>query len=727
MKRFVIIQIALMIIFIRAYSGNFPSPDEGMWLPILIEKLNYEDMKRLGLKITAEDIFSVNHSSLKDAIVVFGGGCTGEIISQEGLLLTNHHCGYGQIQAHSSVEHDYLSNGFWAKTKADELPNPGLSVKFLVRMEDVSDIVLKDVNDGMSEVERNKIIIEAMAKIEADAKSTGNFVANVKAFFAGNKYYLLVYEEYKDVRLVGAPPSSIGKFGADTDNWMWPRHTGDFSLFRVYADAEGKPAEYSKNNVPLKPKKYLPISLNGIKEGDFAMIMGNPGTTDRYMTSWGVKSALDFKNPSIVKIRTIRLEIMKADMNANPAVRIQYASKYARIANYWKYFQGQSRGLQRLNVYEKKQEQEKEFADWILKSEENIRKYGNVLSDYEAAYKVTDKYEKVKQYANEAIFRGCDIMSLVGQFRGLYRAMTAQTVDNDNVKRISKMIKDGLENYFKDYNMPTDKKLLAAMLKLYREENSIEFQPDIYAYITKKFKDDYNKYVEYLFAKTMFVNRSVMEAFLDAPNKETLEKDPVFQLFDKFANMYMTWMDATKDAQAKLDRCKRLYIAGMQEMNANKKFYPDANFTLRLTYGQVKSYYPADAVFYNYYTTLDGIMAKEDPNNWEFVVPSKLKELWINKDYGRYGEVDETGNKILKTCFLSNLDITGGNSGSPVLDGNGNLIGLAFDGNWEAMSGDIAFENQVQRTISVDIRYVLFIIDKFAGAINLIDEMTIIQ
>lgn len=729
MKKEVFSLVVFILLTLRVISGSNPNPrpDEGMWLPLLIEKLNYSDMQRLGLKISAEDIYSVNHSSLKDAIVIFGGGCTGEIISPEGLLLTNHHCGYQQIQAHSTVEHDYLTNGFWAKSKDQELPNPGLTVKFLVRMEDVSDLVLKDVDEGMLESERNKIIMANISKIETEAKATGNFVVNVKSFFAGNKFYLLVYEEYADVRLVGAPPSSIGKFGADTDNWMWPRHTGDFSLFRVYMSPDGKPAPYSSQNIPLKPKKYLSISLKGYKEGDFAMIMGNPGSTDRYLTSYGVRNALQYKNPSIVKIRTIRLQIMREDMDANPAIRIQYASKYARVSNYWKYFQGQSRGLQRLNVFEKKAALEADFQNWVIKSEDNIRKYGNVISDFESAYKVLDKYEMARQYALEAIFRGSDIMTLAGQFKALHRLMTAEKVDNDKIKSMADNIKSGLANFFKDYNLPTDKKQFAAMLELYAKDIPAEFQPDIFAIIDKKFKGDYRKYSDNIFSKSIFPNQIALEKFLEAPAKEILEKDPLFQIFDKFYKLYQSWNEDTKDAQAKLERSRRLYMAGLQEMLKDKKFYPDANFTLRLTYGTVKSYFPADAVHYNYYTTLDGVMEKEDPANWEFVVPEKLKQLYNNKDYGKYASTDDKGNKIMITCFLTNTDITGGNSGSPVLDGQGNLIGLAFDGNWEALSGDIAFETELQRTISVDIRYVLFIIDKFAEAQNIIQELNIIE
>ncbi|MFC2114238.1 S46 family peptidase [Bacteroidota bacterium] len=727
MKKYLSVFLFSFTLFSISFASPIPMPDEGMWLPIFIERLNYEDMQKLGLKLTPEEIYSVNHSSLKDAIVIFGGGCTGEMISPEGLLLTNHHCGYGNIQSHSTTEHDYLKDGFWARTKEEELSNPGLSVKFLVRMEDVTEIVLANVNLGMSEVERSGLIKEACDKIEQEAKGETHLITNVKSFFGGNEYYLLVYEEYKDVRFVGAPPSSIGKFGADTDNWMWPRHTGDFSLFRVYTAPDGTPAPYSKDNVPLKPKHFLPISVKGLEKGDFAMILGNPGSTQRYLTSYGIKTALELKNPSVVKIRTEKLNIMREDMETSDAIRIQYASKYARTANYWKYFQGQSRGLKRLNVYDKKIAIENDFSKWIKTKDEYIRKYGNVLSDIQEAYSVLDKYEIPKQYFFEAIYRGADIISLSNYFSGLYREMSAEEVNQEKIDKIIKGLKGYLSGYFKDYNLSTDKKLFESMMKIYAADVPAEFHPSFFTEIIAKNKGDYHRYTTYVYDKSIFTSKEKLEAFLAGPSKKILDKDPVYQLTQAFLKEYGNLLENSKDAVSKLKTAERLFIAGLREMNTDKKFYPDANFTMRLTYGTVQDYYPSDAVHFNYYTTMDGIMQKEDPDNWEFVVPEKLKELYELKDFGRYGDVNAKGEKIMKVCFLTNHDITGGNSGSPVIDGEGNLIGLAFDGNWEAMSGDIAFEPELQRTINVDIRYVLFIIEKYAEAYNLIDEMTLVE
>jgi hypothetical protein len=723
MKKTLFLFFALTFVF-RSFAT--PTPDEGMWIPLLLNQ-NIEKMKELGLKLTAEDIYSINHSSLKDAIVIFGGGCTGEMISSQGLLLTNHHCGYGNIQSHSTEEHNYLEDGFWAKSMDQELPNPGLSVKFLVRIEDVTDIVLKDVHADMSEKERAEKIYAASAQIENDAKGDGQLEANVKSFFAGNEYFLFVYEVFTDVRLVGAPPSSIGKFGADTDNWMWPRHTGDFSIFRVYAGPDGKPAAYSEDNVPYKPKHHLPVSLKGVKKGDFAMIMGNPGSTERYLTSYGINTALELKNPTIVKIRTKKLDIMREDMDASEKVRIQYASKYARTANYWKYFQGQSRGLKRLDVYGKKLQIEKDFQAWLQKDQERIRKYGNVISDMSDAYAVLDKYEVPKQYFFEAIYRGAEIMGMANNYRGLYRYLSAEEVDQDRVKQVAEAIKASFDKYFKDYNLATDKKLFAAMLEMYFTELDAEFQPAYFIKMKDKFKGDFTKLTEYCFDKSIMSSREAMEEYLAEPKLKVLDKDPVYQLIVAFIDEYREYGMVASPAAVKKATADRLFIAGLREMNADKNYYPDANFTMRLTYGTVQDYYPADAVHYNYYTTMDGIMQKEDPDNWEFEVKPKLKELYELKDFGRYGEVDAKGEKIMKVCFLTNHDITGGNSGSPVIDAEGNLIGLAFDGNWEAMSGDIAFEPELQRTINVDIRYVLFVVEKFAEAYNLIDELDIVE
>jgi len=696
--------------------------DEGMWLPLFIERLNYVDMQKMGLQLTAEEIYSINNSSLKDAIAIFGRGCTSEIISDQGLLLTNHHCGYGRIQAHSSLEHDYLSDGFWAENLEDELPNPQLTTRFLVRIEDVTEKMLAEVNFDMTEEERAEIINGVAEEIEKDAKGDTHYECSVRGFFEGNEYYLFIYEVFKDVRLVGAPPSSIGKFGADTDNWMWPRHTGDFSLFRVYTDKDGNPAEYSEDNIPMKPKHHLPVSLAGVKKGDFSMILGYPGGTDRYMTSYGVKMILDIYSPAFVAIRDRKLNVMMEDMQSNPEIRIKYATKYARLANYWKYYIGQSKGLKKLKVYDKKQQLQKEFADWVNADQKRKDKYGEALNYIAQAYKKLSDFQVANIYQREAITRGSEILGLADRFISLKDSLNADA-NEENVNEVLEGIKGRLDNYFKDYNASTDQKLLAAVLDMYAKNVPENQQPEYFKKVASKYKGNFVLYAEDVFSKSNFVNRKNVDAILDNPSVKTIEKDPAFKMVEAFNDFYEPNIkDPMKEANILLDKGNRLFVAGLREMYPDKKFYPDANFTMRLTYGTVQDYYPEDAVHFNYFTTLRGVMEKEDPNNWEFVVPEKLKELYQNKDYGKYGEGD-----VMKLCFLTDHDITGGNSGSPVINGKGELIGLAFDGNWEAMSGDIAFEPALQRTINVDIRYVLFIIDKFAGAKRLIDEMTIVE
>jgi hypothetical protein len=715
-------KIALSILVCLLSFNMALKADEGMWIPMLVERLNYEDMQKLGLKLTAEEIYSINQSCLKDAIVIFGRGCTGEIISGEGLLITNHHCGYGQIQAHSSIEHDYLNDGFWAMSREEELPNPGLTVQFLIRIEEVSEAVNSQLTASMTEDERNAKITAVSDELIKKATDGTIYNASVRPFFGGNEFYLFVYETYKDVRLVGTPPNSIGKFGGDTDNWMWPRHTCDFSMFRVYSGPDGKPAEYSKDNIPLTPKHFLPISLDGYKENDFAMVMGYPGSTDRYLPSWGVELAINVNNPSVVKIRERKLSIMGSAMDAIDEVRIQYASKYARISNYWKYYIGQTKGLQRLDVYDKKVAMENDFKAWVSAGADRTEKYGEALSDIETAYKTISQYALANVYYREAALRGPEIISYASSFKPLADELAAEKPDQEKIKTIIAGLKSSAPLYFKDYFRPLDQETFCNMMKMFYDNVPAEQQPPYLAEMVSKTKSDYIKFSAAVYDKSMFINLELVNAFLDEPDLKTLQKDPAYKAFLAFNDKYTEIMKAQATANTLLAKGNRLYIAGIREMDAGHNYPPNANSTMRLTYGTVQGYEPADGVYYDYFTTLDGVIAKDDPSNSDFNVPEKLKELYAAKDFGRYAE-----DGVVKTCFLSNLDITGGNSGSPVINAYGQLLGLAFDGNWEAMSGDIAFEPELQRTISVDIRYVLFIIDKYAGAKNLIDEMTIVQ
>jgi hypothetical protein len=714
MKKYLILFVVTITLHVSSFA------DEGMWLPLFIERLNYVDMQKEGLHLTAEEIYSVNHSSLKDAIIMFGGGCTGEIVSAQGLIFTNHHCGYGSIQSHSTVEHDYLTDGFWAMRQEEELPTPGLTARFLVSIQDVTATVLGNVNDNMTENDRSEKIRKTCRDLEQKITKDTPLDARVSSFFNGNEYYLFVYEVYRDVRLVGAPPSSIGKFGADTDNWMWPRHTGDFSIFRVYAAKDGSPANYSADNVPLKPKHYLPVSIKGVNKGDFTMIMGYPGSTDRYATSYTIDWALNIHNPSVVKIRTDKLDIMKKDMDADPAVRIKYASKYAGTANYWKFYIGQDKGLKKLNVADRKREIEDRFADWVNANRDRNLAYREALLSISKAYESIDKYELATVYNSEAINRGCEIIGFSRQLNALAKALESSKSDQEAIGRIQDRLKSSVEQYFKNYNAPTDERLLASMLSLYYANVPCNQQPEYLNIIFKKHKGDFSKYASEVFSKTIFADQSKLNAFIENPSLKKLQKDPVWPLQKAFAENADKIDSLLKPANELLAKGRRLFVRGLQQMEAGKKFYPDANSTMRLTYGKVDDYSPQDAVDFDYVTTLDGIMQKEDPTNWEFVVPAKLKQLYHEKDYGRYGK-----NGKMTVGFITNNDITGGNSGSPVLNADGELVGLAFDGNWEAMSGNYAFEPDLQRTICVDIRYVLFIIDKFAGAQNLIQELTI--
>ncbi|MGA2407151.1 MAG: S46 family peptidase [Bacteroidales bacterium] len=717
MKKLLAILVTLFLSF-----GFIAKADEGMWLLPLIEKLNMGKMTQLGLKLSAEDIYSLNKVCVKDAVVIFGGGCTAEIVSSQGLILTNHHCGYGSIQAHSSVEHDYLRDGFWAMSKEEELPNPNLSVTFLIRIEDVTSQVLANVKQGMSETDRAAAVSDARQAIEKKAIEGNNYRVQVGSFYGGNYFYLLVYERYTDVRLVGAPPSSIGKFGSDTDNWEWPRHTGDFSVFRVYSGPDGKPAPYSKENIPLKPKHYLPVSIKDLNKDDFAMILGYPGRTNRYMTSFEINEQLQIVHPDRIKIRNIKQEIWLKDMLADKKVNIQYSSKYySGSTNYYKYSIGQKAGLERLNVKAKKEELENQFNKWVVATPERKAKYGEALNMIKTAIEGRAEYYNAFQYLNECM-QGCELLSLNRGVAGLVTALTAK--DNQKISDAVDQIKKNSSDFYKDYNPPTDNKSMKAMLKLYRADVSAKFLPDFYVNVVdKKFKGDIDKFVDDMFAKSVFANETKLNAFLNKPVVKTIESDPVYLTATSINKIREDVSKGLSQFDAGLNTGRRLWIAALMEMVPEKTQYPDANSTMRLTYGTVQDYDPRDAVTYKYCTTLQGVVDKYKQGDYEFDLPKRLIDLNNKKEYGRYG----SSKGYMPVCFLTTNDITGGNSGSPVMNGNGELIGLAFDGNWESMSGDIAYEPELQRTIAVDIRYVLWIMDVYAGAKNLVDEMTIVQ
>lgn len=716
MKR--ILTTAIAVFLLSAFTAK---ADEGMWLLPLLEKLNIGTMTEMGLKLSAEDIYSLNKASMKDAIVIFGGGCTGEIVSPEGLILTNHHCGYGQIQSHSSLEHNYLEEGFWAMSREEELPNPGLSVSFLVRIEDVTGRVLGKLNPSMTEQERRDAVAAESAAITVDATKGTTYRAQVSAFYGGNQYFLLVYEVYTDVRLVGTPPNSIGQYGDDTDNWMWPRHTCDFSVFRVYMSPDGKPADYSKDNVPLKPKYYLPVSIKDLNKNDFTMVMGYPGGTTRYMTSFEVGEALNITNKDRIKIRGERQDIWLKDMKADPKVNIQYASKYSGSSNYWKFSIGQNEGLERLRTADRKVAFEAEFMKWVNADPARVEKYGKALSLIENAIKSrAEKYNAI-QYLNEAFRGSCELTGFAGQLMSLEEALLAN--NTDRTAEIKDRLTKNMTQLYNNYTYLIDRQMIKAMLRLYKEDIDPKFWPDIYVVIDKKYKGDIDKFVDDMFVRSFFTTPEKLNAFLEKCDVKTLQKDPAFMMAKSVSTLTMTLQKDISAFNADLSKGQRTYLAGVMEYAPDKTGYPDANFTMRLTYGKVLDYYPYDAVHYNWYTTMDGVIQKYKPGNYEFDLPQRLIDLYNKKEFGRYAALD--GH--MPACFITNNDITGGNSGSPVINGNGELIGLAFDGNWEAMTGNIAFEPDLQRCICVDIRYVLWVMDIYSGAGYLLKEMDIRQ
>jgi hypothetical protein len=718
MKKFTLsISIILSVLMVKA--------DEGMWLLSLLHK-NFPTMQEMGLSLSVEDIYSINNASMKDAVVIFGGGCTGEIISNKGLLLTNHHCGYGNIQSLSTPENNILAHGFWAKTHADELPCDGLTVSFFIRMEDVTDIILAELNAEMTEQQRRDTINKRNRELEKEYGENNKYRVRIASMFNGNEYYMFIYQTYNDVRLVGVPPESIGKFGGDTDNWMWTRHTGDFSLFRVYADKDGNPAAYSKENIPLVPKWHFPISIAGIKENDFAMILGYPGSTDRFLTSYGVKMAITEKNPAIVNARNAKLMVWNEFRKSDPVIDLQYASKYARISNYWKYYIGQTQQLINNDVVAKKENIENDFRIWVRRHQKI--EYENVLPDLENAYKEISKYEQFSNLYSQAIFGGPEIFSLAAQYKALYDLLQKQEkqiitdVEKKQLETRLTALQSRLESFFKDYNVQVDKATSAKLFEFFYYETKPEQRPKLFNEAVKKSKNNFSKLTEELFKKTMFVDKNAMEKFLQKPDTKALDKDLAITWYEKFLELYNQTIAHLPSYREHLNKANRLFVRGLLEMNPDKLYSSNANSQIRLTYGKVGGYPIKDGLTANYYTTLAGVMAKEDPNSREFIVPEKLKQLHKAKDYGQYAERGQ-----LHVNFLTDNDITGGNSGSPVINAKGQLIGCAFDGNWEAMSGDIFFEPNLQKCINVDIRYILFIIDKFGDAKHLINEMNLVK
>jgi hypothetical protein len=715
--KLMIVVMVLPLILVGAAKA-----DEGMWIPMLIGK-NYDQMKKQGFRLTPEDLYNINKASIKDAIVSLGGGfCTGEVVSNKGLVFTNHHCGYEAISANSTPQNDILDNGFYAKSYAEEKPIPGLFVQFLVRMEDVTPQITTALQ-GVAEANRGEKLEEVKNKLIADATGNSGYEGAIKDFFDGNQYFLYLYETYNDVRLVGAPPQSIGKFGGDTDNWEWPRHTGDFSIFRIYSGKDGKPVAYSTDNVPLVPKKFLPVSIKGVKNGDFAMVYGYPGHTDRFLTSNGVRLATEETNPVIVKLRDIRLKAWKEEMNKSVDTRLKLSSKYAEIANYWKYFIGQTEQLKQLNIYDQKLKEEAEFTQWAA----DKPAYAGLMDSYKKMYAAYEPYAIHRTFVEEGLLAPGFVYNTLVTYN-ILRGLDARKDDAKAVEDLKKDLKEVNDGYVSNYNEIADKKIFAQIMATYYAGVPKEQHPQFIEDIVKKYKgasveESFTKFADELWSKSIMINPDKFKAFMQNPSIEVLGNDPAYQYASQVSpRTYArnTFGSKVGDFEEQKEKLDKLYLQGLLEKNQGRLMYPDANSTMRISYGNVQDYASKDGKQYSITTNLDEVMKKYKAGDSEFDLPSSLIDAYKKKDFGQYA-VDGT----VPVCFITNDDITGGNSGSPVINGNGELIGLAFDGNWEAMSGDIAFDKKYKRTICVDIRYVLWCMDKLGHADNLISELDI--
>ncbi|MBV7441783.1 S46 family peptidase [Weeksellaceae bacterium TAE3-ERU29] len=707
------------------FMGVFAWADEGMWLMTFIERLKYSDWQKEGLHLTPEEIYSVNQASLKDAIVSFNGYCTGEVVSDQGLVFTNHHCGYEKIAELSTPENDYLNNGFWAKSFKEELKPESLYVRFLVRMDNVTDRIIKKLNDNMSSEERQAIINKEYEAIKQENNENGKYVVVIKDFYGGNEFYYFVYKDYTDVRLVGTPPQSIGKFGGTTDNWEWPRHTGDFSIFRIYGDKNGNPAPYSLDNVPLKPKYSLPIKTSGVKPGDFSMTIGYPGSTQRYMSSYGIEQALDIEFPAWINAAGAARSAMKQNMDKSKKVSLDYASSYANIDNYWKNRIGMIEALNKLNTKGKKIEIEKKFTEWVNENSSRKAKYGNVLENLKKYYAGSNEFIKNRTYLVRGVIQGSNALQNTYQFGSVFDYYSKQ--DANTKKEILKKVEQDLNGAFADFNTTTERDILAETMQVYADNVSESYLAEQVKLAKKEYNNNFMAYASDVFRKTAFASKAGILNLFKKGNIEDLQKDPLYVLSFSVFESYKSVPKKQEELKELYAKNYRLFIEGLRASEPNKVFYPDANFTMRLSTGKVVSLpenpkRPSD-VSDNYYTTLQGLMKKYLPGDEEWDIPLKLIRLYNTSDFGPYANKNGT----MPVSFLTDNDITGGNSGSPVISGNGELIGIAFDGNWEAMSGDIEFEKKLQRTINVDIRYVLFIIDKFADAQNIIDELKLVK